>query len=594
MNLPSLGTVIEAARGVLRRFPLVIAAAVVAALAAGLTNDDIGPAWMHDRLLAAATLGIPLSIALKLFAEQRRWPLGARAVLGGVAVAALAGVWAAWPHWSDPVRFTRYAQLTVAFHLLVAFLPFAALDRPGAFWQYNRTLFMRALASAASSATLFAGLALALVALDKLFGVDVPEAGYFRLWSVIAFVVSTWTFLGGVPEDFEALEQRTDYPAGLRVFAQYTLLPLVSVYLVILTLYLGKVVVTWDWPSGWIGWLVSGVAAGGILALLLVHPLAGRDDQKWVGLFARDFWRAILPAVVMLWLALYQRVHQYGITEPRYVLLLLSLWLFGVALWYVVTHSKGIRLIPASLCAVALLSYAGPWGAAAVSERSQMGRLRALLVKTGALAGDSLRSPRQPVAAADAREISAVVRYLVTHHGAERLAPWVGDSLAQRAAAGRGIGSERMVVRALGFDYAAGWAGGGAEAFFFNVASHGALPAAGYDVLLRLRSPDDSVAGPDELKAMLDGKRNVVRVTRGVELIIEVPLDSMLRRLRDLPGSRGMGNTAASLLSAAADNGRAKAVVYLRQLNGQVKGAGMEITAWKGDVLLTQRPPARR
>ena len=594
MNLPSLGTVIDAARGVLRRFPLVLAAAALAALAAILTNEDLGPAWLHDRLLAAATLGIPLSLALKLFAEQRRWPLGARAALGAVATAALAGVWAAWPHWSDAARFMRYAQLTVTFHLLVAFLPFAALDRPGAFWQYNRALFMRALAAAASSLTMFAGLSLALVALNKLFGVDVPEEGYFRLWSVIAFVVSTAVFLGGVPEDLEALEQHTDYPAGLRVFAQYTLLPLVSVYLVILTLYLGKVVVTWDWPSGWIGWLVSGVAAGGILALLLVHPLAGRDDQKWVGLFARDFWRAILPAVVMLWLALYQRVHQYGITEPRYVLLVLSLWLFGVAIWYVVTRSKGIRVIPASLCVVALLSYAGPWGASAVSERSQMGRLRALLVKNGALAGDSLRPPRQPVATAEAREISAVVRYLVTHHGAERLAPWIGDSLARQAAAGRGIGSERMVVKALGFDYATGWAGIGVDGFSFNVASRGALPVAGYDVLLRLRSREDSVAGPDELKAMLDGKRNVVRVTRGAELIIEVPLDSMLRRLRDLPGSRGMGNTAASLMSSEADNGRAKAVVYLRQLNGQVKGPGVEITAWKGDVLLMQRPPERR
>jgi len=590
VNLPSLGTVIGAARGVLRRFPLTLTAAVLAALSAILTADELGPDWMHDPLIAAATLGIPLSIALTLFAEQRRWPRAPRAGLGALAVAVLAGVWAAWPHWSDPVRFTRYAQLTVAFHLLVAFLPITVRDRPVAFWQYNRTLFVRALTSALSSATLFAGLALALVALDKLFGVDVPDAGYFRLWSVIAFVVNTWFFLGGVPDDLDALEQRLDYPAGLRVFAQYTLLPLVTVYLVILTLYLGKVVVTWDWPSGWIGWLVSGVAATGILALLLVHPLAGRDDQKWVALFARDFWLAILPAVVMLWLAVYQRVRQYGITEPRYVLLLLSLWLFAVAIWYVVTHSARIRLIPASLCAVALLSYAGPWGAYAVSERSQMGRLRALLARTGALEGNTLREPRQPVAAADAREVSAVVNYLVSRHGARRLAPWIGDSLARRAASGRNGATERAVVKALGFDYVSAWSGN-FEALYYSASRREALPAAGYDVLLRLRSnPNDSVTAPGELLARLDRTRNMVWVIRGTDTIMGVPLDSMLRRLRDLPGGRRAGDISASLLKAEAQRGSAQAVVYLRQLNGQVKGRGVEIIEAQGEVLVRTSP----
>jgi hypothetical protein len=52
--------------------------------------------------------------------------------------------------------------------------------------------------------------------------------------------------------------------AGLKVFAQYLLVPIVIRHLVILTAYLVKVLITWDWPSGWIGWLVSGVAAVGI------------------------------------------------------------------------------------------------------------------------------------------------------------------------------------------------------------------------------------------------------------------------------------------------------------------------------------------
>src|SRR5262249_46851893 len=157
------------------------------------------------------------------------------------------------------------------------------------------------------------------------------------------------------------------------------LVPLVSVYLVILTVYLGKVLITRDWPSGWIGWLVSGVGTAGILTLLLVHPVAQDPAEKWVAAFARSFWLAVLPAIVMLWLAIWQRVRQYGITEPRYFLVVLSLWLAGLAVYYSITRSRQIRTIPASLGAVALLTFAGPWGAYSVSVGSQVGRLRALL-----------------------------------------------------------------------------------------------------------------------------------------------------------------------------------------------------------------------
>ena len=121
---------------------------------------------------------------------------------------------------------------------------------------------------------LCSGAAIALAALDKLFGVDVPGTGYLRLWFTFGFVFNTWFFLGGVPRDFAALEASRDYPAGIKAFTQYVLLPIVAVYLVILTAYLVKVLPTWNWPSGWIGWLVSSVAAAGILSLRLVHPAA--------------------------------------------------------------------------------------------------------------------------------------------------------------------------------------------------------------------------------------------------------------------------------------------------------------------------------
>jgi len=613
LELPSLGAVLDVALATVKRFPLTLAAAFLAATSAILNFEDIGPDALHGRLLAAATLGLPLLTALTLLAERFPRRLGARIAIRLVGVAALAGVYLAWPGWTDQLRFARYAQLTVAFHLSAAFLPFVGRDRPNAFWQYNRTLFVRALAAGASSATLWAGLSLALAAVQTLFSVDVPEQGYFRLWAVMAFVVATWFFLGGVPRDLEALEEQRDYPAALRVFAQYTLVPLVAVYLVILTLYLGKVVVTWDWPSGWIGWLVSGVAAAGIFALLLVYPIGDDPQQRWVGAFARRFWIALLPSIVMLWLALYQRVHQYGITERRYFLIALSLWLAAVAVYYGVTRSRSIRLIPASLCLVALLTITGPWGAYAVSEASQVGRLRAILTRDSLLVDGAVRRAQRELPVADRIQISAITRYLLEAHGPSAIAPWFADTLARRAVVAAGAAVKRdpgavdrwaeAVVARFGVAYAdRSLAPSGERTTWYAAGQQPAIPLRGYEYLLAIRSARGDSAAPaapeSGLVAVWRPLPPAVAVLRDGDTLLVVPIDSVVARVRAEAVRRGanvlgpgrpetspFGDLPPALFQAEGENARARAAVYLGNVSVRDSAGQTRVESVGGRVL---------
>ncbi|MGD0483836.1 MAG: DUF4153 domain-containing protein [Gemmatimonadales bacterium] len=615
LALPSLGAAVTGAQRALRRFPLVLAAAALAAAASVLAIEDVGPEWLHARLITTASLGIPLFLAAALLAERLRHRAVAQVALGLAGAVLVAGFFFGWPHWSDPVRFGRYVQLSVAFHLFVVFVPFARTGPRNAFWQYNRVLLERAILSAAFTGTLFLGLDLALVALDKLFGVDVPNTAYPRVWAVIAFVFNTWFFVGGVPEDPAALEERRDYPAVLRVFAQYALVPLVSVYLVILTLYLGKVVVTWDWPSGWIGNLVSGVAAAGIFALLLVHPIAEDAEQRWVATFARQFWIAVLPSIVMLWLALYQRVHQYGITERRYFLIVLSLWLAGLALYYGVTRAKGIRLIPVSLCVVALLTLAGPWGAYAVSEGSQVGRLRAALERNGMFADGTVRRPAREVSADDRAEISAVMRYLLETHGTGAIAPWFADTSARRVVLGAGErGRENAdlidrwadtVVTRLGVAYVSRAAARmGALYTNYQTGDAAELPVRGFDYLLPIR--DSNKGEPDSVFVATWSRRPfAVRVVRGRDTLVVVPLDSMLARLRErdagrserMVPQRGPGGLAvlrprevveprAELFTTEGESRSVRARVYVRLIAAKDSAGTRRIESLTGRVLL--------
>ncbi|MCH7549944.1 MAG: DUF4153 domain-containing protein, partial [Candidatus Krumholzibacteriota bacterium] len=180
-----------------------------------------------------------------------------------------------------------------------------------------------------------AGLAVALLAIDNLLGVHVRSEFYPQLWVVIAMIFNTWFFVGGIPGNIGALDGVAVYPRGLRVFAQYILVPLVIIYLGILAIYLGKVIVTRQWPSGWIGYLVSSVAVVGILAHLLVHPVRDESGSQWVRTYSRWYYVTMVPAIAMLLLAVGKRIDQYGVTEKRYLLAVLAVWLAGISVYFI-------------------------------------------------------------------------------------------------------------------------------------------------------------------------------------------------------------------------------------------------------------------
>src|SRR5262249_55486598 len=207
------------------------------------------------------------------------------------------------------------------------------------------------------------------------------------------------------------------YPAGLKVFTQFVLLPLVVVYLGILTVYLGRILVRGSWPSGWIGYLVSSVSAAGVLAVLLLHPIRERADSRWVNGYARWFFVAVLPSLAMLLVAIGQRTNQHGVTERRYFLLALAIWMVGIALWYGVTASRNIRLIPTTLVAVTLLTAFGPWGAYQVSYRSQVARLGRLIGQSGRGVPGAIRPSTEAMSFTARKDLSGVLDYLEETRG---------------------------------------------------------------------------------------------------------------------------------------------------------------------------------
>ena len=442
----SLDRLFAATADTLRRFPEVFACGVVAGVAASLALES-SEASRWWGLWRVASLGIPLFVALTLLCERRGIPEPRRWLWRTAALGALVLLYVlfdGWEYWSIA---QRYGHLTVTLHLSVAVVPylFLAAEEPRGFWQFNFALLHRFVVATIYAAAIYAGLALALAALDNLFGVNVEELAYVRLFFLVAFCFHPVFFLAGVPSDFSRLDRDGSGPPWLKVFCQYVMLPLVTVYVIILTAYLGRILVIGTWPSGWISYLVSSLAVVGILSLLMVHPERLEGPRGWIDHYALAFWIAIMPSVVMVLMAVWQRVEQYGITERRYLLGILALWLGGAALHSAVARTRRIRFIPLTLAVLGVVTFAGPWSAYAVAQRSQLARLEGILSEHDALLEGRATEGVVEIPFEVWAEARSAVEYLVREHGVVSLAPL----LEGRQAGEPGGGEDALVDTAL-------------------------------------------------------------------------------------------------------------------------------------------------
>ncbi len=460
MKLPSIKTLITDANETLVRFPAALLVATIGAVAAIVNVERIeSDNLVLNNILIVAIIGLPLLISVAMYAERSRWErLQTLALQAGALILIIAYFFTIPQHRTEfySEYYIRSLLLVIAFHLLVSFAPYFRSTEINGFWQYNKALFLRFLTAAVYSGVLYIGLSIALLAVNKLFDADIKWQRYVQMWSLIAGIFNTWFFLSGMPKDFQQLDSDESYPKGLKIFTQYILIPLVVIYLMILYVYSGKIVVAWNWPNGWVSNLVLGFSITGIFALLLVHPVRRRLENRWVISFARGFYFALLPLVVLLMLSVWRRISEYGITENRYFVLILGLWLVGVAIYFIVSKSKNIKIIPISLFVIALLCSVGPWGAFSVSQKSQLSRLEGILVPKNGIVNGKIRRITSSMGLEGSKEISSIVDYLCEIHGPEVLQPLFNEKLDSVATGEAGYAS-RKIVGLMGVTYTAKW-----------------------------------------------------------------------------------------------------------------------------------------
>jgi len=435
MKFPSIKNLAESAGKTIKRFPFELLFALAGTIAAtfDIEKDNLQPAdqnWCY-RIIMTANLGLLLCLATTLFTEGRM--LNKRngylvRILVALAATSLLFLLNPDERLYDNLRFFLFS---LSFHLLVSFAAFFPNGQVQGFWQFNKAIFLRFLTSILYSGVLYIGLIAAINGAIFLFNLKLDPHINSTLFVWIAGIFNTLFFLSGVPKDIGQLSNDFSYPKGLKIFTQYVLIPLAAVYVIILLAYEVKILIQWSLPKGLVSSLIMSYAVFGILSILLVYPIRETQENKWIKTWGRSFYILLIPLNILLLLAVFARVFPYGITVPRYFLLVLSAWLFFITVYFLFSKKQNIKVIPVSLCLLTLISIYGPLSTFSVSEYSQRYILINLFKKYGNYKdGKLLPMTNKRMTEKDGSEAIAKIQYLVDGKNMSSLQEYISKDLS--------------------------------------------------------------------------------------------------------------------------------------------------------------------
>ena len=468
IRFPSIQQIISKTSTTIRRFPLVITFAVLGTLAViwlvDLPWDQRDGHYLIKNFSWISALSISFFLAVKTAGENREWTSLQLQLTRAAGVIILAVYYLFLPEDFEPSNseaFYKYSLFFLASHLLVSFAPYLGEKSVQNFWAYNKTLFLRILLSVLYVGVLYNGLSIAIYSLEILLEFDIAWIRYAQLGIFLIGIFGTWFFLAGVPHPNQLTDEEKAYPKGLRIFVQYVLIPLVVIYIFILYLYVGKILLEWQWPTGWVANLVLNFSIVGILGLLLLYPIQDEDDHKWVQLFSRGYYITLIPLIVLLMLSIWVRISEYGVTVNRYFVATLAVWLAAVVIYFLISKMKDIRMIPISLFLITILISLGPLSAFEVSERSQLSRLEGNLGKHGLLSENgTVVKTNSEIPFQDRKQISSGIAYLLNLKGVESIQPYFEQDLnevLENKDTMNFVSDAEAITDLIGIDYVSNW-----------------------------------------------------------------------------------------------------------------------------------------
>jgi len=194
---------------------------------------------------------------------------------------------------------------------------------------------------------------------------------------IISFGIFGVIYYLSTVEQINVQVEISRYPKAVKVLLAYIVIPLIYAYTIILYAYFVRILVTFDWPKGIVASLVLWYGIFAFITFIAIESI--KFDKKWIQLFKKWFSVVFILPLIMMINSLLIRVNYYGITLPRYYVLIISIWFsFIIISSFIVKKQKAVYI--ALIGVILLLSSSfGPLSGLEVTYRNQESRLISIM-----------------------------------------------------------------------------------------------------------------------------------------------------------------------------------------------------------------------
>ena len=406
---------------VMRRFPITLAIMAIFTIWIIAQNQGFSVPYDREEFVYLGFISAAyVTVIVTLMTEARN----GSAAFGALIALTLAVLTFLLSYFSKALDFTAPMVTGAA----ILFLGNAAAWRAGRqdrnVWNFTQKLWTGALFATVGSVIFLLGMVAISEAVRALFGVDLNDLTLETILPIgLAFLAPVY-WLGTLPRYGEAedVTELSFEARALSFLGTWMLAPLVIIYALIVLAYGAKVLFQWELPKGEIAQLVSPFIGVGMLVWLMLEPKVLKESG--FVRFYRAAWHWImLPAAVLLGVAVFVRVQALGFTVIRVFLALVVIWAIVQSLWFLFMPKarRDIR-VPTALAAGLLIF--GAFAAGPMSLMSQYNKAKQVQRDLPIFDADTLR--KTPVLAA---RFLGGLKYLIQRGDEKRFKKLLPDAV---------------------------------------------------------------------------------------------------------------------------------------------------------------------
>lgn len=543
----------------IKRFPLTLlltsSTAVVLIIQSEITKSQ--NANIHDTLTRIAmilALSVPISLILTFISERYESLKSSTKIIAYLtSIVFLIIYYFAFIKKFDMVSTTRYTAISLAFYLIALITPYF-YNREN-LELYTIRLLTRFFVTVFYAAVLQFGISAILFTIDKLLGIHVYDKLYLYVFYLISGMFIPSYFLSGIPQKDENL-LISDYSKVLKILIIYIVIPLISVYTIILYIYFAKIVITLQWPKGLVGNLVLWYSAITTIVIYLIWPI--KHESSYVNTFIKYITKLIIPLILIMFLSLGIRIRAYGITENRYFVIALGLWVLIVMMYWNLSKLKKNIFLPLSLAIIAILSVTGPFSAYSISIKSQNKRFESILIKNNMLKDNKIVSLSN-ISNEDKKEISSILSYFERNHSFKDLKHIPSDFKMED------------MQKLFGFNYMDIWYDKELGDYFSYMLSdlNNPIDIKGYDYLFNFRYPGNLQSQSNErLKIEYSYDTRIIKIFLDNNKVFEKDLTLIAKDIHNKYGFQNKERASLSDMTYTFDNEKLKMKFIIFSVNG--------------------------